>query len=118
MTTKELEQVIQEYLMDIYHKKYIGKLDIQKLDPIGYCIKFGINYPEKPMVIYGELKDEDFIKYLKRELKDRRFNLIYYGKLFLTQPYNCEPINKSCNCNDQGCTNRENRQGNLGIGIC
>ena len=51
MTTKELEQVIQEYLMDIYHKKYIGKLDIQKLDPIGYCIKFGINYPDKPMVI-------------------------------------------------------------------
>lgn len=102
MTIQELEQVIQDYLKDIYHKKYIGKLDIKKLDPIGYCIKFGMDRNYQPTTIYAELEDNKFLKFLKQELKDRRFNLVYYGKLQLNEPYDCKPRSTACSCHDKG----------------
>lgn len=98
MTTTELEQVIREYIRDIYKKEYIGKLWIQKLNPKGYYIKLGLNTPDQPLVIYGEMEDEDFLKFLKRELKDKRFNLVYYGGLQLTYPQDCNPRNTACGC--------------------
>lgn len=98
MTTTELEQVIREYIRDIYNKEYIGKLDIQKLNPKGYYIKFGLDRPYQPLVIYAELEDSKFLKFLKQELKDKRFNLIYYGSLQLTYPYDCNPRNTACEC--------------------
>ena len=79
MTIQELEQVIQDYLMDIYGKKYTGRLYIQKLNPVGYYIKFGMDRPYQPTVLYAELEDDKFLELLKRELKDKRFNLMYYG---------------------------------------
>lgn len=101
MTTQDLERVIQEYILDIYHKKYIGKLEIQKLNPIGYCIKFGMDNVYKPITIYAELEDDKFLKFLRQELKNKRFNLVYYGKLKLVNPYDCEPRNTSCKCHDK-----------------
>lgn len=102
MTTTELEQVIRGYILDIYKKEYTGKISIQKLDPVGYCVHLGMSVPEKPLVIYAELEDQKFLKFLRKELVDKRFNLVYYGRLQLTHPYDCYPINKSCNCNDKG----------------
>lgn len=101
MTTTELEQVIQEYFLSIYHKKYIGKLSIQKLEPVGYCIRFGMDRPFQPLVIYAELEDEEFLKFLKQELKSKRFNLVYYGELNLTYKYDCNPRNTACSCYDK-----------------
>lgn len=86
MTTGELEQVIREYILDMYDKEYSGKLQIEKLNPIGYHVVFGLSTPEKPLVIYAELPDEQFLKFLKEELRIKRFNLIYYGKLYSTYP--------------------------------
>lgn len=102
MTITDLEQVIQDYFRDIYHKRYLGKLDIEKLEPVGYCIKLGMDHPNQPITIYAELEDEKFLKFLKQELKDRRFNLVYYGKLNLLHPYDCNPRNTACKCHDQG----------------
>lgn len=101
MTIPDLEQVIQDYLMDIYHRKYIGKIDIKKLDPIGYCIKLGMQTPNQPITIYAELEDDKFLKFLKQDLKDRRFNLIYFGELQLRYPADCWPRSRKCSCNDQ-----------------
>ena len=108
MTVQDLEQVIQEYILDIYHKKYTGKLEVHKLDPIGYCIKLGMDNPLQPITIYAEMEDKKFLKFLRQELKDKRFNLLYYGKLTLTYPYDCNPISTACNCNDKGRINRKN----------
>lgn len=101
MTETELEQVTRDYLLDIYKKHYVGKIRVQKLDPIGYSIHLGMSAPEKPLVIYAELEDSEFLKFLRQELKIKRFNLAYYGKLQLTYPYDCNPINTSCDCHDQ-----------------
>lgn len=94
MTIQELEQVIQDCLMDIYGKKYTGRLYIQKLNPVGYYIKFGMDRPYQPTVLYAELEDDKFLELLKRELKDKRFNLTYYGQLNLTHP------SKQTSCHD------------------
>lgn len=102
MTIPELEQVILDYLKDMYHKRYIGKLSIQKLEPEGYYIKMGMNTPNQPIVIYAELPDDEFLKFLKRDLKDRRFNLVDFGELRLQYHTPCEPINPKCECNDKG----------------
>lgn len=102
MTIQDLEQVIQEYFLSIYKKRYIGKLNIQKLDPVGYCIQLGMDHPDKPITIYAELEDSKFLKFLKQELKNKRFNLVYYGQLKLNDYYDCNPINRVCSCNDKG----------------
>ena len=96
MTTIELEQVIQDYFLNIYGKRYTGKLSIQKLDPVGYCIRFGMDRPNRPTVIYAELEDKEFLKLLKQQIKDMRINLMYYGLLKLTYHTNCHPVNISC----------------------
>ncbi len=101
MTIQALEQVILDYLMDIYHRKYIGKIDIKKLDPIGYCVKLGMQTPDQPITIYAELEDDEFLKFLKQDLKDRRFNLVYFGELQLKYPTDCQPRSRKCGCHDQ-----------------
>ena len=95
MTTTELEQVIRECILDMYKKEYTGKMAIEKLNPVGYRIKLGLSMPEKPLVIYAELPDEQFITFLKEELRIKRFNLLYYGQLNSVYPYNSI-------CNDKG----------------
>lgn len=107
MTVQELEQVIQGLFRDIYNKIYTGKLNIQKLDPVGYCVEFGMDRPDQPTVIYAELDDDKFIKFLREQIKSMRINLTHYGKLFLAYPYDCNPINTSCY--DKGRDDRENR---------
>lgn len=101
MTTQELEQVIREQLLDIYKAEYIGKIYIKKLDPIGYEIKLGMNTPECPDVIYAELEDNEFLKFLKEELKHRRSTVTFYGKLQKIMPPECGTINRACTCNDK-----------------
>lgn len=101
MTEQELEQVIHEYLMDIYKMKYIGKLKVEKLVPFGYQISLGMNTPECPCIIYAELKDWEFLRFLKEELKQRKLDMVSYGKLFKVMPPECNEINKACSCNDK-----------------
>ncbi len=101
MTEQELEQVIQEYLLDIYKAKYIGKLKVKKLLPFGYQVSLGMNTPECPYIIYAELKDKEFLKFLREELRQRKLDMVFYGKLFKTMPPECNTINKACSCNDK-----------------
>lgn len=102
MTTTELEQVIRDYIRQIYNKEYTGQIKIEKLNPVGYYVKLGLNVPEHPLSIYAELDDEAFLKYIKEDLKSRNFHLIQYGELQLTYPYDCGPRNSQCSCNDKG----------------
>lgn len=102
MTITELEQVIRDYILDIYKKEYKGNIHIKKLNPVGYSIQLELSMRNKPITIYAELEDKPFLKFLRQELKDKRFNLIYYGKLDLVNKYDCNPINRPCSCHDKG----------------
>lgn len=101
MTESELEQVILENIMDIYKMEYIGKLKVTKLNPKGYEIKLGMNTPEAPFIIYGELEDEQFLKFLKEELRNRKLDTVFYGICFKTMPLECNQVNRACSCNDK-----------------
>ena len=100
MTTQELEQVILDNIKEIYHKKYIGKIFITHL-PVGYSIRLGMNNEYCPITIYAELEDEAFLKFLKQELRDRRFNLVWFGELNLEYPYDCTERDTRCGCHDE-----------------
>lgn len=101
MTEQELEQVIREYFRTIYNAEYTGKIKVKKLFPYGYEIQLGMNTPECPDTIYAELEDNKFLEFLKEELRHRRFNTIFYGKLNKTMAPECNIINKACSCNDK-----------------
>ena len=61
MTTHLIEQVILEAVMDIYHKKYVGKLKVNKLTN-GYQLLLWLNKQETPISISADLDAEKFIK--------------------------------------------------------
>lgn len=76
---------ILKMIEQTYHKKYIGKFKIKKLDPFGYQVSFGLNNNEKPITIAAQVQDQEtFIKYLQQELRVSRFNEVQY---FTTNRY-------------------------------
>lgn len=101
MTEQELEQVTREYMLDIYKAEYIGKMKVEKVQPFGYLIKLGLNTPECPYIIYAELKDKEFLEFLREQLKTMKLHMVFYGKLFKTMPPECNTVNRACSCNDK-----------------
>ena len=101
MTTHLIEPVILEAVMDIYHKKYVGKLKVNKLTN-GYQLLLWLNKQETPISISADLDAEKFIKYIKEELRSRRYNEVKYYTGYKYDPDTCE-LNKSCN--DKGRIN-------------
>jgi hypothetical protein len=102
MTTLELKQAILEAVRDIYHKEYVGKIEIEEL-PKGYTLKLGFNKPEAPITISAELKAPDFIKFIRKELRERHFELVTYFTGYKYEPEDLcnQNINNSCSCNDK-----------------
>ncbi|MEE0490686.1 hypothetical protein [Catenibacterium sp.] len=72
MTHTELKQVILEYMRDLYKMEYIGGLDIESLDPVGYKVSFNFDRSEMPLVIIADLPDEEFLPFIKEELRSRK----------------------------------------------
>jgi hypothetical protein len=66
----------------VYCKKYIGKLEVEKL-PTGFAAKFWIDR-NNPNVIAADLTDpEDFLKYLEKELKVNRWHYSQYTSSYM-----------------------------------
>lgn len=64
----------------IYKADYIGKLEIEDLDPVGYKVSFYLDNPEYPLVIIADLPDEEFIPFIKEELRYRKLVKTKYFK--------------------------------------
>lgn len=103
MTTEEIKNKILDIVKEVYHYQgdtwiYNGKLDIKELTPVGYIARFGMNNVDKPIVISAELPEEQFLKFIKEELRSRRFNTIKWFIGTKTYPDNSIPMDKnSCN---------------------
>lgn len=97
MTHEELKQIILCLIEKHYKKKYIGKLKIIDLNPIGYQVKFGLNNVDKPLVISAELDDKSFIKFMEHEIIDRGMDLVKYFMGVKSYPDQCNNKNKLCN---------------------
>ena len=99
MSIQDIEQATLDFIKIYSKKEYIGKINVSKLDPLGYEVTL---YPQGeyvPLVFYAELDDENFIKYLKEEVRNKKFHLSNYGVLNKRDiTFN---LTKSCSCNDK-----------------
>lgn len=102
MTTQDIEQAILEAVQDIYHKKYVGKLEVRQLSK-GYQLLMWFNKPEAPITISAECSAENFIKFIRKELRERHFELVQYFTGYKYDPKDdCyQNESKSCSCNDK-----------------
>ena len=64
----------------IYKADFIGKIDIEDLEPVGYKVSFYLDNPEYPLVIIADLPDEEFKKKKKKELRIRKLADTKYYK--------------------------------------
>ncbi len=86
MTPTELKQVILGYIREIYDCEYIGQLDIKALDPTGYKVSFNFAKANNPLVIISDLPDDQFLPFIKKELRAKRLTETHYYSLTKLQP--------------------------------
>lgn len=58
--------------------EYIGGIDIESLDPVGYKVSFNFDRSEMPLVIIADLPDNEFLPFIKEEIRSRKFNRTKY----------------------------------------
>ena len=87
MTVQELEQAIRDMFTELYCKEYTGRLSVVETfstfpgeDPVhlGYIVKIGLNKDERPIDISKECTAEEFLDFVRQELKDRSFQRTKY----------------------------------------
>lgn len=108
MTHIELKQVILEYMRDLYKMEYIGGIDIESLDPVGYKVSFNLDKSESPLVIIADLPDKEFLPFIKEELRSRKLHGVKYYNATKLPP---EPHNS---CYERKGIDRQNRRGYCG----
>ena len=86
MTLTELKQVILGYIRELYNREYIGQLDIIALDPVGYKVSFNFAKANNPLVIISDLPDEEFLPFIKKELRNKKLHSTEYYKITKLQP--------------------------------
>jgi len=60
----------------------------------------GFNKPDMPITISADLDDKHFLEFIKKELRDRHFDLVKYFTGYKYEPDDLctHNINKSCSC--------------------
>jgi hypothetical protein len=81
-----LENEILEIINEVTGHCYIGKLTVIE-ESDGYTLRLGLNTPNAPTVLYYQGSVEDFKKYIKEEIKRRRYPEIEYWNT-LKEPFN------------------------------
>lgn len=101
MTLAEIKQAILDIFMEVYNVKYVGTLEIKRIEPVGLIIRLGIMNDWKPMYISAELDDVQFLKYFKKELYDRNLDMVEFFKGVKSYPDDCiQQIDTRCGCHE------------------
>lgn len=111
MTHTELKQAILDYIRDKYEREFIGELIIEDLDPVGYKVSFNLDRSENPLVIIADLPDEEFLSFIKEELRSRK---LHKTKHYLATKLPPEQHNT---CYERKGINRQNKRGYCGTCI-
>ena len=73
MTNLELEQAIRDYIKITYNAEYTGWLRIVQ-HTIGFTLELGIpSYMTKTCISSDHETQEEFLEYIKNELKSRNY---------------------------------------------
>lgn len=73
-------------MRELYKMEYVGGIKIEDLDPIGYKITFYLDNPEIGLNIIADLSDEEFIPFIKEELRVRKLHKTKYFKTIKLYP--------------------------------
>lgn len=81
------EEQVRQLIERIYCYKYVGRIRITELHTAegglrGYLIDFGLNRDERPLSIAIDGTAEDCLKYLEKDLRQRRlhYDKYYFGE--------------------------------------
>lgn len=77
-------------MRDSYKMEYTGRLEVEDLDPVGYKVSLYLGRAEAPLVLIADLEDDDFVAYIKEELRSRKLQKTQYSKAIKLPP---EPYN-------------------------
>ena len=98
MNEQECKEALLSLIEQIYNKKYVGTIKVSRLQPIGWRVRLGMNNNDKPIIIAAELSDKMFLKFFKKELLDRNWDLVQFFLGYKTNPDKGCPIDSSCKC--------------------
>ena len=77
MTHEELIAAIQDIMRCLHNREFTGKIIIKDLEPEGYSVGFEV-IQYRPLYISATLPDEEFLKYMKQELRNKAFIFARY----------------------------------------
>lgn len=77
MTHEELTAAIHDIIRCLHNKVFTGKIIIKDLEPCGYSIGFEI-IQYRPLYISATLPDDEFLKFMKQELRNKAFLFAKY----------------------------------------
>lgn len=72
-----LENEILEIINEVTGQCYVGKLNVKEEED-EYTLYLGLSTPNAPTVLYFQGSVEDFKKYIKEEIKKRRYPEVEY----------------------------------------
>lgn len=78
MTHTDLKQAILDCIKVLYDAEFVGTIKIEDLDPIGYKVSLYLDKSENPVVIIADLPDEEFLPYIKEELRSRKLHKVKF----------------------------------------
>lgn len=65
-------------MKELYQMDFTGDIKIKDLDPVGYSVSFNFNKSENPLVIIADLPDDEFLPFIKEEIRSRKFHKVNY----------------------------------------
>lgn len=75
-------------MRELYKMEYTGGIKIEDLDPVGYKVSFHLNSPEVALSIISDLPDEEFLPFIKEELRSKKLHKTKYFKTIKLYPTN------------------------------
>lgn len=65
-------------MKELYQMDFRGDIKIKDLDSGGYSVSFNFNKSENPVVIIADLPDDEFLSFIKEEIRNRKFHRVKY----------------------------------------
>lgn len=59
-------------MRNFYRAEFIGDIEIKTLEPEGYSVSFYLNHTECPVTIMADLPDDEFLAFIKEEIRKRK----------------------------------------------
>lgn len=87
MTHQALIAAIQDIIRCQHNREFTGKITVKDLEPEGYSVGFEV-IQYRPLYISATLPDEEFLKYMKQELRNKAFIFARYYETSLVSGLN------------------------------